>query len=485
MKVLDSKYGIFFLTISLLFGFFTTNAQTITTVAGNGTQINSGDGIMAISTGIYYTGGLAIDIAGNLYFADEGNSIIRKVSNNGIISTVAGTGKWGHSGDGGLATTATLKNPIGIALDNWGNLYIADEGNSCIRKVNTAGIITTVAGNGTIGYSGDGGVATSANLNTPYGVAADSKGNFFVADYGNNCIRKIDSTGFISTFAGTGVAGFSGDGGIATKAKLYQPYSIAFDKVGSLFIADYYNQRIRKINSDGIITTIAGNGKYGYGGDGGLAINATLLYPSGMAVDTAGNVYIADNNNSRIRMVNGAGIISTVAGNGTKGYSGDEGQAVSAEIYNPNNVIVDNWGNLYISDSWNNRVRKIVFNPLPVILSSFTAKTNIKTIPTNWQTANELNTSYFIIQHSTDGKFFKDIGKVKAVGSGANNYEFTDNNPLQRKTLKTPILCLHNYLYTTNCMQKTFVLGSNFGGNVSLFSTSNTVQAIDSKTRSI
>ena len=239
----------------------------------------------------------------------------------GIISTVAGTpGASGYSGDGGPATSAELQHAWGVAVDSAGNLYIADTFNQIIRKVNAAsGTITTVAGTpGTSGYSGDGGPATSAELSLPYGVAVDSSGNLYIADLGNSLVRKVNASGTITTVAGTpGTIGYSGDGGPATSAELQYAWGVAVDSAGNLYIADTQNCRIRKVNASGTITTVAGNGTSGYSGDGGPATSAELSYPYGVAVDSAGNLYIADTQNYRIRKVNASGTITTVAGNGT------------------------------------------------------------------------------------------------------------------------------------------------------------------------
>ncbi len=301
---------------------------------------------------------------GTLYIADTTNNRIRKVS-GGIISTVAGTGTAGYSGDGGQATSAQLNNPIGVAVDGEGNLYIADLVNARVRKV-SGGVITTVAGTGTAGYSGDGGQATSAQLNTPYGVAVDGQGNVYISDLNNQRIRKV-SGGIITTVAGTGTAGFSGDGGQATSAQLNNPVGVAVDAQGNLYIADIVNQRIRKV-SGGVITTVAGTGTAGYSGDDGQATSAQLNYPIGVAVDAAGSLYVADQANYRVRKVSG-GIIRTVVGTGTQGFSGDGGQAASAQLADPFGLVVDRQGSVYVSDPVNQRVRKIE-NRLPT--ASFT-----------------------------------------------------------------------------------------------------------------
>jgi len=331
----------------------------ISTVAGNGTAGYSGDGGAATVAQLYYPAGVAVDSAGNIYIADYNNNRIRKVNTSGIISTVAGNGTAGYSGDGGAATAAQLSNPFSVAVGSTGNIYIADGSNNRIRKVNTSGIISTVAGNGTAGYSGDGGAATAASLSSPYGVAVDSAGNIYIADRSNNRIRKVNTSGIISTVAGNGALGYSGDGGAATAAQLSSPHRVTVDSSGNIYIADTGNYRIRKVNTSGIISTVAGNGTQGYSGDGGAATAAQINNPYGVAVDSAGNIYIADNGNKRIRKVNTSGIISTVAGNGTGGYLGDGGVATAAQLNNPYGVTVDNNGNIYIADTSNRRIRKV------------------------------------------------------------------------------------------------------------------------------
>jgi sugar lactone lactonase YvrE len=276
---------------------------TITTVAGNGTPGFSGDGGPATNARLAYPTGVAVDAAGNLYIADRLNSRVRKVSTSGTITTVAGDGSAGFSGDGGPATNAQLAGPYGVAVDAAGNLYIADFQNSRVRKVSTSGTITTVAGDGSFGFSGDGGPATNAQLAGPNGVAVDAAGNLYIADINNHRVRKVSTSGTITTVAGNGTPGFSGDGGPATNARLRPPTGVAVDAAGNLYIADIFNQRVRKVSTSGTITTVAGTGIYGFSGDGGPATNARLAYPSGVAVDAAGNLYIADQNNHRVRKV--------------------------------------------------------------------------------------------------------------------------------------------------------------------------------------
>ncbi len=336
-----------------------TPGGTITTVTGNGTPGYSGDGGSATSALLYSPVGVAVDADGNLYIADTRNSRIRRVTPGGTITTVAGNGTVGYSGDGGAATSAQLFFPYGVAVDAAGNMYIGDNGNHRIRRVTPGGIITTVAGNGNGGYSGDGGAATSAQLELPFGVAVDAAGNLYVADAGNHRIRRVTPGGIITTVAGNWTGGYSGDGGAATSAQLFFPYGVAVDAAGNLYIADRDNNRIRRVTPGGIITTVAGNGTQGYSGDGGAATGAQLNGPRGVAVDDARNLYIADYGNSRIRRVTPGGIITTVAGNGTQGYSGDGGAATSAQVCQPVGVAMDDTGNLYIGDVGNSRIRRV------------------------------------------------------------------------------------------------------------------------------
>jgi sugar lactone lactonase YvrE len=324
----------------------------ITTVAGNATPGFSGDKGGATSAQLSNPYGLALDPSGNLYIADSSNNVVRKVS-NGVIAIVAGNGTQGFSGDNGPATSAQLASPAGIAIDSAGNLYIADSLNNLVRKVSN-GVITTVAGNGTPGFGGDGGPATSAQLYAPSGIAVDLAGNLYIADSANNRIREV-SAGTIATVAGIGTPGFSGDNGPATGAQLYAPSGIALDAAGNLYIADTYNAAIREV-SKGVITTVAGTGTPGFGGDSGLAPNAQLNNPYGLAVDSAGNLYVADTGGQRIRKVSG-GMIASVAGSGTPGFSGDGGPATSAQLDNPHGLAVDTAGRVYVADFDNNRVR--------------------------------------------------------------------------------------------------------------------------------
>ena len=317
----------------------------------------AGDGGPAVAARLNLPYDVAVDSSGNLYITDRNNHRIRKVDSTGTITTIAGTGKDGFSGDGGPATQAQLNFPTGVAVDGEGNLYIADAPNDRIRKVDSIGTITTIAGTGEQGFSGDGGPATQAQLDHPRAVAVDGEGNLYIADRNNNRIRRVDSTGTITTIAGTGERRFGGDGGPAIRAQLDAPSGVAVDGAGNLYIADASNHRIRKVDSIGTITTIAGTGEQGFGGNGGSASQAHLFFPTGVAVDGEGNLYIADVGNHRIRKVDSTGTITTIAGTGERGFSGDDGPAIQAQLDDPTGVAVDGAGNLYIADASNHRIR--------------------------------------------------------------------------------------------------------------------------------
>jgi len=340
-------------------------AGTIDTTAGNGLTTNSGDGGPATAATVNNPRGLALDAAANLYIAESGNSAVRKVTaSSGLISTDVA---WG--GDQRAATLALLNRPGGVALDGAGNLYIADSNDHVIRKVAANGVISTVAGNAALGsgYSGDGGSATLAKLNAPNGVAVDSAGNLYIAECNNNVVRKVTAaTGIISTFAGNNTAGVSGDGGAATAAQLNCPSGVAIGPGGSVYIADTGNNWVRKVNGSGNISVVAGSDQLyqGYAGDGGPAYQTGtwLNQPTGVWADASDNLYIADSQNNVIRKVTSTtGIISTVAGNNAlgSGYGGDGGAASDAQLFLPQYVALGSDGSLYIADTANDVIRKV------------------------------------------------------------------------------------------------------------------------------
>jgi len=334
-------------------------AQTITTVAGIGQAGYSGDGGAATKARLYYPAGLVVDEEGDVFVADEHNNCIREIGVDGIITTVAGTGAKGYTGDGGPATKATLNQPTSVALDSKGNLYIADYENHCIRKVNKAGIISTFAGSGYDGFYGDGQVVDSADFSSPAGIAIDENDNIYIADQGNNRIRKIIKTGTIKSYAGNGNFGNTGDGHAATSANLSKPVSLAVDAAGNVYFTDAIFSVIRKIDKKGIITRVAGNESPEYSGDGGMATAAGLEMPWGIALDGSGNLYIADQTNARVRKVDKNGFITTCAGTGIAGNSGDGGEAKDTRLTNPGYLAIDFSGNLYISDRGANCIRKV------------------------------------------------------------------------------------------------------------------------------
>ena len=329
----------------------------VSTVAGNHTFGYSGDDGPAIAAQLMLPGCVALDRAGNLYIADWYNNAVRLVNPNGVIRTVAGIGSLGYSGDGGPAVGAQLAYPCGLAVDAAGDLFIADSGNNAIREVTPDGNINTVAGNGTRGYTGDGAQATNAQLYAPYAVAVDAAGDLFISDSNNHAIREVFVGGEILTIAGNGVPGYVGDGGQGIYSQFNYPKGLALDSAGDLYVADFGNSVIREIYANGRVATVAGVGAPGYSGDGGPATSAVLSYPESVALDAAGNLYIADTLNQVIRVVS-SGVITTIAGNGTSGYSGDGGPASSAQFFYPKGVAAGA-GAVYIAD-WDNGVIRLL-----------------------------------------------------------------------------------------------------------------------------
>jgi sugar lactone lactonase YvrE len=305
---------------------------------------------------------VAFDTLGNLLIVDDHNWALRKVEANGSIITIAGNHTLGYSGDGGVPTSFEVSYTHSATVDCQGNIYLADAGNGVIHKINTSGHSSIIVNaNIQSGCSGDGGLAVNASLKYPDGIIADCSGNLYFCDANCNTVRKVNSSGYISTIAGiNNKAGYSGDGGPATNASLNNPFGIALHSGGDIYISDLGNNVIRKVNSSGYISTIAGNRTFGYSGDGGLAVDAQLNYPYGIAFDTVGNLYVVDNGNNVIRKIDTSGYISTVVGNGTSGYSGDGGLAINATINNPKGINFDSFGNMFLADS-NNVIRKVYY----------------------------------------------------------------------------------------------------------------------------
>jgi len=299
---------------------------------------------------------VAVDAKGVVYIADTQNHRIRRVGTDGVIATLAGTGSAGFAGDGGPATQARLNFPQGVAVDAGGNIYISDTNNNRVRRVGTDGTIRTFAGGGD---GGDGGPATAAGVNTPLGLAVDGRGNLYIAEQGADRVRKVSPEGVITSVAGSTPRGFAGDGGPATAARLNQVGAVAVDANGVIYIADAGNTRVRRVGTDGVISTVAGTGSAGFSGDGGAATQATIYTPAGVAVDAGGNLYIVTLNDARVQKVSPDGVISTVAGTGRFGFSGDGGPAAQATLAAPVGIAADAGGSLYIADVNNNRIRKI------------------------------------------------------------------------------------------------------------------------------
>jgi hypothetical protein len=360
-------YPILFFMLGLGAG-FSVKGQTIISIAGITTEGYLGDSALASKCQLHWPEAVTLDDSGNVVIADADNNVIRSIrATTGIITTVAGsgfeagTGTGGFGGDGGPASAARFSYPSGVACDLIGNMYIADQKNDRIRMVNaTSGLISTIAGTGVPGFSGDGGPASSAKLNKPTRVYVDILMNLYIADAGNHCIRKVDASGNISTVAGTGgTLGFAGDGGPANAAKLNDPRDMTVDHSGNIYIADYENSRIRKVDASGNISTIGGTLYSGFSGDGGPATAAYIFQPTGIVSDSAGDIFFSDYN-ACIRKINAAtGIISTFAGNVISGYNGDNKPSLSAQLNFPQGLAINSLGGIFVADKANNRIRYI------------------------------------------------------------------------------------------------------------------------------
>ena len=351
---------------------FFLNGQIITTIGGTGSSVYSGDNGPATTAGITNPCFGAFDKYGNYYFSDASANRVRKIDTTGIITTIAGNGMGSFFGDDGPATAAKINRPAGLKLDTSENVYFVDGINNRIRKVNVStGIITTIAGTGTGAFGGDNTPATAAEIWDPQDVAVDRRGNIYISDLFNYRVRKIDASGIITTYAGTGIAGFSGDGFPATAAELDFPTGLAVDDIGNLYIADpgSFVNRVRKVDTAGIITTVAGSASGIYIGDEIPATTAAIS-PYAVALDSFNNLFIADQYNQRVYKVDGAGIIYNVAGNGVAGDGGDGSPATAASVNYPVGVAIDACGNLYIPTVGDGkiigagrRIRKVTFNP--------------------------------------------------------------------------------------------------------------------------
>ncbi len=397
------------------------HAQVIVTAVGGGF---GGDGGPALGAALGTPFGLALDDSGNLYICDVSDRRIRKVTPGygGIITTIAGNGTIGYSGDGGLGIYAQINGGVDVAVDRHGNVYIADAGNGCIRKVTPEDTITTIAGTGVAGYNGDSIPATAAQLNGPTGIAVDGIGNLYIADESNHRIRKVDTAGIITTIAGTGMAGFSPDGSRADTAKLDSLYSLRFDKTGNLFFTD--NIRIRKMDTAGIITTVAGIGIEGFSGDSGMATAAEIEIDA-ISIDSSGNIYMAEGATNRVRKITTDGIVNTIAGTGFTGYSGDYGNPLLAEFRGVSGIVVSTTGDIFISDEGNQVVRLITRHPLSINKYSYVQE-NLNVFP------NPSN-SICTIQVSTPASEQAEITITNITGTEVCKFVTATNQPYSIK----------------------------------------------------
>ena len=397
-------------------------AQVITTFGGSGIMGFSGDGFPAVTARMNVLTGMAFDNNGNLFICDYGNTRIRKIDPNGIITTVVGTGVPGYSGDGGPAVNAQTSGPADIAFDVNGNMYFSEFENCRIRKVDVNGIITTFAGTGNTMISGDGGPAISAEIGYPDGIAFDAFGNLYIAQGNVGCVRKIDPSGIISTIAGVPyVTNFNGNGIPAISANLNFPIDVAIDVNGNIFISEFQGDRIRKIESNGIIKTFAGTGLHAYNGDGIAADLANINHPMGIELDAQGNLYILEREGHRIRKVGGNGLISTICGDGVSGYGGDNGPASLARISWPYGVTLDQMGNLYFSDVANYRIRKITPEGVGIAENS-TNEINIFPNPFSEEItvnlSDPIDTKFILYNYLTEKVIERNITESTSINTG-------------------------------------------------------------------
>lgn len=412
-----------FFTAVILFSAISVHAQTIATIAGNGTEGYSGDGGLAVSALLSKPNQITYDQSGNLFIAEDYNHVVRKIDAAGVISTVAGTGTAGFSGDGGLAINAEFNRIVGATVDATGNIYICDAENYRIRKVDLLGNVSTIAGTGTEGYSGDGSLAINAEIGFVSGICIDNSGNIYIANQTYHNIRKIDAAGIITTYAGDGSGnpGYGGEGVVAATTMVNSPASVFMDGAGNLFFSELGGFRIRKINGAGIVTTVAGNGNFGSTGDGGAATSAQIASPYGVVVDAAGVIYFCESINNKIRKISATGIISTYAGVGgfTVGYSGDNGPALLAQFSNPSAITLDNSNNVVVGDYGNNVIRKITQGSTSITSLMSNEALSISPNPFKSETVIAFET----VQINTTITIFNSLGeKIKTVQFDGTKY---------------------------------------------------------------
>ncbi len=454
---MKKKLPSLFLAIAFTCGLI-VHAQTISTVAGNGTPGYSGDGGPATSAQFNNPISVALDAAGNMYVADFYNHRIRKINTaTNIITTIAGTGTAGFSGDGGLAINAQMNNPGDLCADAANNIYFIDNQNFRVRKIDAVtGTISTVAGNGTASYAGETILAINAGIHYPNGLAVDAA-NLYISLFSKQRICKVNlATGMLSTIGGTGINGYSGDGGPAVNANFGYPAGLSVSASGEVYVADYNNSRIRKIDAAGIVTTVAGNGSATFSGDGVLATNAAVNFPTGVFIDAMANIFIADRDNNRVRKVNAVtGIINTVAGNGVFGYGGDGSPAISpcTKLAGPHKVRLDAAGNIFISDQSNSRIRKVdtasVSAAVPTITISAPATTVCAGSPVTFTS---------VITNGGANPFYQ--WQVNGNNAGTNSPVFTSatlsNTDVIRCVLTSSASCVTPASVTSNTIVISF-----------------------------
>ncbi len=412
-----------------------TSSSLVSAVAGNGTAGGPNSSGQATAAELNHPDAIIEDSAGDIYIANSGDHVVQEITTDGVIHTIAGNGTSGDTGDGSQASAAKLETPDALALDTSGDLFIADFAAHVVREVLTSGIIKTFAGNGTSGLTGNGSQATAAELEGPDGLAFDTSGNLYISDGTGNEVRKVTPGGVISVFAGTGTAGSSGNGGQATAAKLSGPQQIAFDTAGNLYIAEQGNHDVRKVTSAGAISVYAGNGTSGSTGNGGQATAAELEAPTGLALDGYGDLFITDSAANVVREVTPGGVISTIVGNGTTGASGNGGAASAAELNDPLAIALDTTGDLFIADTGSNEIREVsAALPFSVLVPYFTVTGIASPVAvgspqmitvTAYHGNNTINTSYSGTVHLTSSDGMATLGANATLTNGVGTFNVT------------------------------------------------------------